>query len=67
MQPTIPTLSKEQYEHLVKLVDKKEPDFYVEKKPHIYGDLLSSFLRENTNTSNINSNVNFYNLLENFA
>jgi hypothetical protein len=32
MQPATPTLSKEQYEHLVKLVDKKEPDFYVEKK-----------------------------------
>jgi len=67
MQHTAPTLSKEQYERLVKLADKKEPDFYIERKQNIYGDLLSSFLKENTDISSINSGVNFYNLLENVA
>jgi hypothetical protein len=64
MQHTAPTLSKEQYERLVKLADKKEPDFYIERKQNAYGDLLSSFLKENTDVSNVSSGINFYNLLE---
>ncbi|HXU27995.1 MAG TPA: hypothetical protein VN698_12265 [Bacteroidia bacterium] len=67
MQHTAPTLSKEQYERLVKLADKKEPNFYIERKQNIYGDLLSLFLKENTDMKSINSGVNFYNLLENVA
>lgn len=67
MQHTAPTLSKEQYERLVKLADKKEPDFYVERKQNMYGDLLSSFLKENTDVNSLNRGVNFYNLLENVA
>ena len=67
MQHTAPTLSKEQYELLVKLADKKEPDFYIERKQNAYGDLLSSFLKENTDMKSVNSGANFYNLLENVA
>ena len=67
MQHSIPTISKEQYEYLVKFADKKEPDFYIERKQNTYGDLLSSFLKENTDMKSINSGVNFHNLLENVA
>jgi len=41
-----PTISKEQYERLIKLTDKKEPDFYIERKQNLSDDLLSLFLKE---------------------
>jgi hypothetical protein len=67
MQHAAPTLSKEQYERLAKLADKKEPDFYIERKPNVYGDLLSLFLKEHTDISSIGNSTNLHNLLENVA
>lgn len=68
MKRVTPCISKEQYEHLARLVGEKEPNAYIERKPHGFGDSLSAFLKEYTageNTkNNINNEVNFYRLLD---
>lgn len=71
MEQNIPSISKEQYESLLKLTNQKEPAFCIESKQNIFGDSLSVFLKEysasQNKLNNKNTDVNFYNLLERFS
>ena len=50
----LPTISKEQYERLLKLAEGKELNFSIDKKQHGLGDSLNTFLNEHsTNENNI--------------
>jgi len=70
MMYSAPTITKEQYENLAKLSDKKEPNLSIDSKQHGLGDKLSSFLKEHigeVNLNNTSSDVNFYKLVERVA
>jgi len=67
---SVPTITKEQYERLEKLANTKEPGANINKQKPIFGDKLSSFLKEHIaegSTNNTNSDANFYKLVERFA
>ena len=65
-----PTITKEQYEYLVKLDEDKKPDFIAETKQYNLSDKLSAFLKEHMgeiSSNNVKSDVNFYKLFERVA
>ncbi len=62
-----PTITKEQYESLARLGDKKEFDLNIEGNHHVFGDRLNAFLKEHrgeVSSNNAKSDVNFYKLFE---
>ncbi len=68
MQHIFPIITTEQYKCLTELAGGKEPNFKITRNEHIYGDLLSAFLKEYTDAgntvSNANCDVEFYKLFE---